>query len=126
MIASSNLCTYYFKTLMFWACEKKQSDFWSVDLLVQSVRELVIVMKKWVKAKFCMNYFIPGNNMMDHLIDADLYDAINALRRILGPENILCDVIISCKKIELSIANTTKKTLTRHLGLNEVLSLNRE
>ena len=45
-IASSNLCTYYFKTLMFWACEEKQSDFWSVDLLVQSVRELVIIMIK--------------------------------------------------------------------------------
>ena len=28
MIASSNLCTYYFKTLMFWACEEKSIQFW--------------------------------------------------------------------------------------------------
>ena len=64
MIASSNLCTYNFKTLMFWACEEKPAQFWRDDLLVQSVCELLIEMMKWMKSKFCVNYFIPGNNMM--------------------------------------------------------------
>jgi len=54
-IASSKLCTYYFKTLMFWACEEKPNQFWHDDLLIQSVCELLIEMIKWVKLKFCAN-----------------------------------------------------------------------
>jgi len=54
-IASSNLCTYYFKTLMFWACEEKPAQFCRKDLLLQSVRELLIKMMQCLKSKFCVN-----------------------------------------------------------------------
>jgi len=75
----SKLCSYYFKTLMFWACEEKPTEFWQDDLLVDSVSELLIEMIKLVESRFCQNYFIPGNNMMDHLIDEDLFLEVDFL-----------------------------------------------
>ena len=31
------LCTYYFKTLMLWACEERPAEFWAEHLLVDSI-----------------------------------------------------------------------------------------
>jgi len=78
---------------MFWACEEKPTQFWRYDLSVQPVCELLIEMIKWVKLKFCANYFIPDNNMMDHLIDTDLSYAIEALWRTSLSYQIISDVI---------------------------------
>jgi len=78
-IEGSHLCTYYFKTLMLWACEEKPSTFWRDDVLVHSVRELLIHMMTCLKLKFCLNYFMPGNNMMDDLIDTNLFRDIDKL-----------------------------------------------
>jgi len=60
------LTTYHFKTLMFWACEKRAKDFWA-GKIESSVKELILVMIEWLMVKQCRNYFIPGNNMFDHL-----------------------------------------------------------
>ena len=63
------LSTYYFKTLMFWACEEKFKDFWLPGNIETSVKELILVMIEWLIAMQCRNYFIPGNNMLDNLPD---------------------------------------------------------
>src|SRR6218665_364720 len=60
------LTTYHFKTLMFWACEEQPKDFWN-DVIESSVKELILIMIEWLINKQCQNYFIPGNNMLDHL-----------------------------------------------------------
>jgi len=87
MIGKSNLCSYYFKTLMFWACEEKPAQYWRLvfnsklrahNVLVDCIYELLIEMIQFAKSKFCMNYFVPGNNMMDHLFDTNLSDEIDA------------------------------------------------
>ena len=103
MIASSNLCTYYFKTLMFWACEEKPAQFWRDDLLVESVCELLIEMIKCVKSKFCVNYFIPGNNMIDHLIDTDLSYETDNLYKILESRQLISDVVDCRRDCEMKI-----------------------
>jgi len=100
-IASSKLCSYYFKTLMFWACEIKPTQFWHEDLLFQSLRELLIEMMQCVKSKFCVNYFIPANNMMDHLIDVDISVEVEALWRCLQSEQHIYEVIDSCRYVKL-------------------------
>ena len=64
---------------MFWACEEEPAQFWRDDLLVQSVCELLIEMLKCLKSKCHLNNFIPGSNIMDHLIDTDLSDEIDTL-----------------------------------------------
>jgi len=105
-VASSYLCTYYFKTLMFWACEEKPVQFWNERSFIHSVCELLIVMITWVQSRFCPNYFIPGNNMMDHLIDTDLSYEIDALRRSLQSHQPNIDIRYTCWLNEILSANT--------------------
>jgi len=90
---------------MFWACEEKLTQFWCDDLLVDIVFELLIGMMKCVKSKFCMNYFIPGNNMMDHLIDTDLSYEIDSLSIISQTRELISNVIDTCRLYELIAAN---------------------
>src|SRR6218665_2980771 len=61
------LCTYYFKTLMLWACEEKPSSFWSEDQIEEAIEELLLQMIQWLIDRNCPNYFIRENNMIDHL-----------------------------------------------------------
>ena len=61
------LSSYYFKTLMFWSCENRPSEFLNEEILKNSVKELLICVAGWMNRKRCSNYFIPGNNMMDHI-----------------------------------------------------------
>jgi len=56
-----------------------------------------------VKIKLCMNYFIPGNNMMDHLIDMDLSSEIDALwRKCQSTQIILKEIFtgVSCENVQ--------------------------
>src|SRR5262249_775063 len=68
----SVLCTYYFKTLMLWACEQKLAEFWLSTDRCDIVEELLLVMIQCLINRHCPNYFIPENNMMDHLVDIDV------------------------------------------------------
>jgi len=106
-IASSSLCSYYFKTLMFWACEEKPAQFWSDNFLVNCVCELLMEMMKWVEFKFCANYFIPGNNIMDHLFDTDLSHDINDMWKALESVQLITEVIDTCWRYHLFSANET-------------------
>src|SRR6218665_716599 len=60
------LCSYYFKTLMLWACEKKPAICWTDENLETSISELLCQMVEWLIERCCRNYFIPANNMIDH------------------------------------------------------------
>jgi len=90
---------------MFWACEEKSAPFWRDDFLVQSIRELLNEMMKWLKVKFCANYFIPGNNMMDHLIDTDLSPDINNMWKALESVQLIREVIYTCWRNDLLSAS---------------------
>lgn len=77
---STVLCTFYFKTLMFWACEEKRREFWNEENLENSVGKLLCQMIEWLIERRCPNYFIPENNMIDYLSDdVDLSTEISAL-----------------------------------------------
>jgi len=92
---------------MFWACEEKPRQFWSDDLLVQSVSELLIETIKWVKLKFCAKNFIPGNNMMDRLINTDLTYEIEALWNTFRSSQLIFEVLDASLQYELLSANVT-------------------
>jgi len=109
-IASRNLRTYFFKTLMFWACEENPNCFWSENLLVQSVRELLIEMVQWLTSKSCRNYFMPDNNMMEHLIDTDLSGDIDALYENMKFVSPFFKTLDENSSSEFILANTSYRT----------------
>ena len=57
------LCTYFFKTLMLWECERKPKEFWN-DNLEKSVCVLSCTIIEWLIDGCCPNYFIPRSNMI--------------------------------------------------------------
>src|SRR5271165_4150335 len=75
------LCTYYFKTLMLCACEERPEEFWAEHSLMHSIQQLLMEMADWLTSKFCCNYFIRDNNMMDHLIDTDVSGDVTELHK---------------------------------------------
>jgi len=107
-IASGSICTYYFKTLMFWACEEKPARFWLNEkyCLIQAVTVVLAKMMGCLKSKFCANYFIRGNNMMDHLIGKDLSSEIENLQKIIEAYNSIEQLIVLCRQNELEYGTT--------------------
>ena len=63
----NGVSTYTFKTLMLWACEEKSDEFWRFERLSKSISELLLILVGWLIERRCPNYFIPENNMMDHV-----------------------------------------------------------
>ena len=65
------ICTYFFKTLMFWSSEEQPEEFWNDNSLVESFVVTLSRLVDWIAGKNCPNYFIPANNMMDHIPDCE-------------------------------------------------------
>ena len=70
----NGISTYTFKTLMFWACEEESDEFWSSECLPKSIKKLLLNLVGWLMDRRCPNYFIPENNMMDHVPDFISFD----------------------------------------------------
>ena len=105
------LRTYYFKTLMLWACEERPEEFWAENSLVHSIKQLLMEMAEWLTSKFCCNYFIRDNHMMDHLVDTDVSSDVSDLHAASASRDFL-QITELCADDE-SFANT----LTLHSAL---------
>lgn len=68
----SVLSTYFFKTAMLWLCEERPKEFWEYENVPIAVKEILVKLLVWFVEKNCPNYFIPENNMLDHLLDDDV------------------------------------------------------
>ena len=102
---TSVLCTYFFKILMLWSCEEKPPEFWADENLETSVGELMCTMVEWLIDRRCPNYFIPGNNMIDHLAnDVDLSNEISAL--LCYKETMLSKLLTSATRSYMEIPVT--------------------
>jgi hypothetical protein len=77
--AESQLCIYFFKTLMLWACEKKPDEFWITNNYFRIIIDLLLEMINCLHEKYCPNYFIPSNNIMDTIEDNCIIHDINSL-----------------------------------------------
>src|SRR6218665_348022 len=75
------LCTYFFKTLMFWECERKPKEFWNDGNVENCVRELLCIMIGWLIDGCCPNYFIPKCNMV--LAQTDRVDFTKEIQLLL-------------------------------------------
>ena len=63
------ICTYFFKTLMFWSSEEQPQEFLKNENVRDSLVFLLNRMVDWIAQRNCPNCFISANNMMDHIPD---------------------------------------------------------
>ena len=75
---STTLSTYNFKTLMLWESEKHDPGFWDAVSTSAALEMLLTRMVECLEDTRCPNYFIPGNNMLDHLQRVDSRSCFHA------------------------------------------------
>ncbi|XP_033747844.1 uncharacterized protein LOC117332888 [Pecten maximus] len=57
------LCSYFLKTVLFYAMESSDQTFWQDKNLFNCFWFCFNILIAWVRAGYCPNYFIPTNNM---------------------------------------------------------------
>ena len=104
---STTLSTYNFKTLMLWESEKHDPGFWDAVSTSAALEMLLARMVEWLENTRCPNYFIPGNNMLDHLQRVDsrscFYAEIACLTGLInsGINNLIDMNLKFCSKCQM-------------------------
>ena len=98
----TTLCTYYFETIILWATEEKQPEFWFKDeaFPCHSVSELLCTVLKWLHIQFYPKYFIPTNNTIDHLDYTNLSSDTDSLYYLLQEKEYIGVVMFASKVID--------------------------
>ena len=74
--------SYHLKTILFWTCEEKH--FQECNNLVDSVMELLQTFVEHLRRGNIPNYFIPENNMINHIKHQDLVSVANGIEESLA------------------------------------------
>jgi len=73
LLTSTPLSNFHIKTLMLWACELKQSSFWTSDInVIRMCVELLHTLSLWLTDARCKHYFISGCNLIDNFLDEEV------------------------------------------------------
>src|SRR6218665_2339853 len=81
----TGICTYHFKTQMFWACEEEPAEFWEDSNLVTSICKLLTQMLQRLVDRNLPNYFIRDCNIVDSNVCVGSYrEKLRLLNTELG------------------------------------------
>src|SRR6218665_612243 len=112
------LCSYFLKTLMFWACEEMGPEFWNDENLENSVAYIICLMIECLVEKRCRNYFISNSNLLCGLKDSlNVNRVLELLAKHCENRTILQIMSIHKKaypKLEFKIAIPNKLLLLVH------------
>ncbi|XP_031562265.1 uncharacterized protein LOC116298059 [Actinia tenebrosa] len=61
------LCSYFFKTALFWSIEEEDKSFWEESNVLNCIAFVLKKMSLFFQTHNFPNYFIPENNMIAHL-----------------------------------------------------------
>ena len=84
------LCTYHLKTLMLWTCEEKPQEWWNSSSVIAICSELLKRLLKWLKSRYCPNYFIPEANLFHNELNPNVY--ARSERQL----NSVCNSVVLC------------------------------
>ena len=76
------LCSYYMKTLMFWAIEEYDEQFWEQNLTFFCIKRLLDKLKDFVVEQKCPNYFIPENLMVSSYTSDQIESISNRIDQV--------------------------------------------
>ena len=96
------ISTYYFKTLMLWACEEKSSDFWEERNIATSVKELFLDLIEKLIERNVPHYFMPANNIMDDFPCSPNVDNVALLLLCYREEEVLEIIRIEPKAYKMT------------------------
>lgn len=75
---SNLLSSYHFKTAFLYSCERLPIPSWKEDA-GRCVLYVIDTLVKFVRDRWLPSYFLPCNNLLDHLTDAEFSEAENIL-----------------------------------------------
>ena len=64
---SKVICSYFIKTAIFWLSERMPVSFWDKGTMLECIAAIMRELLSYTSSGTCPNYFVPSNNMMDHL-----------------------------------------------------------
>ena len=76
------LSSYFFKTIFMWTCESVPAAEWYEENIVKMVLLLIDELIQCLVQKRILNYFIPLNNMIDHMPMEIIRDVLRKLIKI--------------------------------------------
>ena len=119
---STELCTYYIETLMLWALEEHDQTFWDTVSTSAAIEMMLAMLIESLIDRRCPNYFMPSNNMLDHIDDSSSFDCeieflhslvVSRIDRLQSINPVFC---ANCK-VYLSFPSTLVPLLNGALNL---------
>ena len=112
----TGFASYHLKTCLLWFAEKfglEKIQKWAVEKIMQTLLQSFI---KFYSESCLPNYFVPGNNMIDHRDQIEIKQCVSALRDITGNLlQVLIDYIDTHHKLLVEF----DKTLTEYFNFDK-------
>lgn len=90
------ICSYFIKTAIFWLTERMPQSFWEEGRILECIEAVLKELLTYTSSEICPNYFVPSNNMMDHLNHDKRQETVSII------ESILSDLPLAILQSELA------------------------
>lgn len=78
------ICSYFIKTAIFWLSERMPESFWEKERILGCISAIIEELLSYTSSGTCPNYFLPSNNMMDHLSYEQRKDVISKIESTMN------------------------------------------
>lgn len=98
------ICSYFIKTAIFWLSESMSESFWDKGTILECIAAVMRELLSYVSSGICPNYFVPSNNMMDHLSQEQREGVVPKIESIMNDlplallQSELADATFKCSK----------------------------
>ena len=80
---SDKIPSFFLKTMLLWHCEEKSGSYWQPNRIVFTARDILRRLIEFLRSFNLPNYFVPENNMIDHLPRENVRDFASRLEEAL-------------------------------------------
>ena len=78
------ICSYFIKTAIFWLSERMPERFWEKERMLSCISAIIEELLSYTSSGTCPNYFLPSNNMMDHLSHEQRKDVLSKIESTMN------------------------------------------
>ena len=86
---SDNICSFYVKTLFLWQCEERSGEYWRPTNMVKAAVDVIACLIQCLENHCLENYFVPENNIIDHLPSDSLACIAHRLKKALQTDSLV-------------------------------------